>query len=451
MVGAGGMPPPMRGCCPLRKHRGVMMGYRSDSFDLHGGTLAEEEADNGNYLGRHWRGHLSLERTYWVNGVMTNIIVMVLGLLLMALERSGQSLRLISFGFIIYFALFLIIRGWAMVGIWRSAGQHSARGGSSGWAVVARVMVAIGVLSTVAQAPNLALQAREYGLIAVGRDPIGPIASMVLDPTGSVLEINGLLSAGVADAFAEKIGAAPKLGMLSVDSDGGRIAEALRMAELIKARGLDVRVEQRCASACTFLLLAGKERSAHQFAEIGFHQPDFPGFSQDDRTAAIADNRADYIKAGITPAFLDRALSTLPQDMWFPNHDELVDAGVLTAREITVGSSVSDQRRLMEILARNAAETNQASGQMVDKITRLISAKASGVELSLKYQLTEGFDRSRRAALGERMRTSVRGAVCADIQGQLIAQGARYTFDYVGPDGEDLFGFTIDKCPERAG
>lgn len=428
-----------------------MMGYRSDSFDLYGGTLAKEEADNGSYLGRHWRGHLSLERTYWVNGVMTNIIVIVLGLLLMALERSGQSLRLISFGFIVYFALFLIIRGWAMVGIWRSAGRHRARGGSSGWAVVARVMVALGVISTVAQAPNIALQAQEYSLIAVGRDPIGPIASMTLNPSGSVLEINGFLSAGMADAFLEKIAAAPKLKVISVDSNGGRIAEALRMAELIKARGLDARVERRCASACTFLLLAGKERSAHQFAEIGFHQPDFPGFSEDDRTGAIADNRAEYIKAGITPAFLDRALNTLPEDMWFPNHDELVDAGVLTAREITVGSNFTDRRRLAEILARNAAETNQASGQMVDKVTRLMSAKASGVELTFKYQLTEGIPRSRRAAAGEEIRKSVRDTICPDIHGQMIAQGARFRFDYVGPDGEDWFGFTIDKCPEPTG
>ena len=427
------------------------MGYRTDGFDLHGGTLAEEEADQGNYLGRHWRGHLSLERTYWVNGVMTNIIVIVLGLLLTMLERSGQSLRLISVGFVTYFALFLLIRGWAMVGIWRSAGRHRARGGNGGWAVVARVLVAAGVLGTVAQAPNIALQAREYGLIAIGRDPIGPIASMALDPSGSTLEINGFLSAGVADAFADKISAAPKLRLVSVESDGGRIAEALRMAELIKARGLDARVERRCASACTFLLLAGKERSAHQFAEIGFHQPDFPGLTDADRTTVIADNRADYIKAGIAPEFLERALTTLPEDMWFPNHDELVSAGVLTSREITVGSRVADQRRLAEILARNAAETNQASGRMVDKITRLISAEASGIDLSLKYQLTERMAPSRRATLGQRMRTSVRTAVCADVQRQLIAQGARFTFDYVGPDGEDLFGFTIDKCPEGSG
>ena len=88
---------------------------------------------------------------------------------------------------------------------------------------------------------------------------------------------------------------------------------------------------------------------------------------------------------------------------------------------------------------------------MVDKVTRLVSAKASGVELTFKYQLTEGIPRSRRAAAGEEIRKSVRDTICPDIHGQMIAQGARFRFDYVGPDGEDWFGFTIDKCPEPTG
>lgn len=426
------------------------MGYRSDSLDLYGATLSEEEADQGSYLGRHWRGHLSLARTYWVNGVIANIIVTVLGLLLLSLEQLGQSLRIIAVGFIAFFALFLIIRGWALVGIWRSAGRHGARGGIAGWGTVARVAVALGVLGTLAQLPNIGLQAKEYGLIAIGRDPIGPMASLVLDPSGEVLEVSGFLSAGIADAFADRVAAAPGLKLVSVDSNGGRIAEAIRMAELIKARGLDARVERRCASACTFLLLAGKERSAHQFAEIGFHQPDFPGLTEADRKETIATNRADYITAGIKPEFLDRALETPPEEMWFPNHDELMTAGVLTTREFTVGSNVADQRRLAEILARNAVETNQIKGQMIDQVTRFVSARASGVELILNYQLTEGIPKSRRAAAREEIHRSVRDTICPDIQGQMIAQGARFRFDYVGPDGEEWFGFTIDKCPERA-
>ena len=106
------------------------MGYRFDSFDPDGALLAAEEQDDGSYWGRHWRGHLPLAQTYWLNGFLTNMVIAGLGLAFMALEHTGRSLRLISVGFLLYVMLALIARGWSLVGIWRSAGRHAARGGT---------------------------------------------------------------------------------------------------------------------------------------------------------------------------------------------------------------------------------------------------------------------------------------------------------------------------------
>ena len=266
------------------------MGYRFDSFDPDGELLAAEEQDDGSYWGRHWRGHLPLAQTYWLNGFLTNMVIAGLGLAFMALEHTGRSLRLISVGFLLYVMLALIARGWSLVGRWRSAGRHAARGGTPGWGTVARVMVVFGLLATLGQMPSLALQAKEYGLIAVGRDPMGPLAAITLDESGKSLEVKGPLSAGVADRFEEVLNSAPGTRTIMLDSDGGRIFEALRMAELIRARGLDTRVERNCASACTLILLAGKDRSAHRFAQIGFHQPDFPGLSEAEKNGISGGN-----------------------------------------------------------------------------------------------------------------------------------------------------------------
>ena len=137
------------------------MGYRFDSFDPDGELLAAEEQDDGSYWGRHWRGHLPLAQTYWLNGFLTNMVIAGLGLAFMALEHTGRSLRLISVGFLLYVMLALIARGWSLVGIWRSAGRHAARGGTPGWGTVARVMVVFGLLATLGQLPALALQAQE--------------------------------------------------------------------------------------------------------------------------------------------------------------------------------------------------------------------------------------------------------------------------------------------------
>jgi hypothetical protein len=422
------------------------MGYRFDSFDPDGALLAAEEEDEGSYFGRHWRGHLPLAQTYWLNGFLTNLVIGGLGLAFVALQQQGRSLRMIAIGFLLYVLLFLAARGWSLVGIWRSAGRHAARGGTAGWGTVARVLVVLGVLATLGQMPVLALQAKEYGLIAVGRDPIGALAAMSMDSSGKTLELKGALSSGAADQLEEVLASAPNAQLVVLDSDGGRIFEALRMAELIRARGLDTRVEQHCASACTLILLAGKDRSAHRFAQIGFHQPDFPGLSEDEKRAIINDNRGDYTKAGIGPEFLDRALSTPPAEMWYPTHAEMVEAGVLTSEEFTVGSSQFDRQRLGELLSRMERETNAAGGQMIDELTRLEGAKLTGSRLVVHHSLTRAFSRSEATQLQANLQAEIADAICNSPRRGMIDFGASFGFDYVDPQGRTVANILIAKC-----
>lgn len=424
------------------------MGYRFDSFDPDGALLAAEEQDDGSYWGRHWRGHLPLAQTYWLNGFLTNMVIAGLGLAFMALEHTGRSLRLISVGFLLYVMLALIARGWSLVGIWRSAGRHAARGGTPGWGTVARVMVVFGLLATLGQMPSLALQAKEYGLIAVGRDPMGPLAAITLDESGKSLEVKGPLSAGVADRFEEVLNSAPGTRTVMLDSDGGRIFEALRMAELIRARGLDTRVERNCASACTLILLAGKDRSAHRFAQIGFHQPDFPGLSEAEKNGIIADNRKDYLDAGIRPDFLDRALSTPPAEMWYPTHADMVDAGVLTSEEITVGSSDFDRKRLGELLSRMESDAKSAAGQMVDELTRLDGAELSGSRLVIHHSLTKPYSTSEARRLQANLQANITDEICNSPRKSMIDMGASFGFDYVDANGASVANVMVASCPK---
>jgi hypothetical protein len=425
------------------------MGYCSNSFDAD--LLAEEERDDGTYLGRHWRGTLPLPQSYWVNGFLTNIGLAVIGFAFATLEEGGNSLRLIAFGFIAYVLIFLVARTWSVVGIWRSAGRHAARGGSPGWGTTARVLMVLGVGVTLVQLPGLGLQAREYALIAAGRDPLGPVASLAVDDGGKVMRLSGMLAAGTADRFEEIVAAAPGIETIVLESGGGRIFEALRMADVIRERGFDTRVDGFCSSACTFLLLAGEDRSAHRFAQIGFHQPDFPGLSEAQRSTYIEGNRKDYIAAGIEPEFLDRALSTPPEEMWYPTHSELVDAGVLTAEEITVGSSDRDRKMLHELLVRTAVETNLAQGQMIDDITRLEGAELNGSELRVRHRITRALGPAELARTRSNLEENLLDEMCNSPRRAQIETGASYGFDYDDPAGKQLISITIDKCPKAAG
>ena len=425
------------------------MGYRVHSYEPDGGLLEAEAQDDGTYVGRHWRGHLPLAQSYWVNGFLTNLLLMGAGLGVAALEQSGRSLRLLSIGVLVYAALFLVVRTWTTVGIWRSAGRHRSRGGSGKWANVARIMVVLGVIGTVTQLPNLGLQAKEFGLIAIGRDPIGPVAAMSLVDDGRTMQLSGFLSAGVADKFEDAMAAAPSVHTVVLESEGGRIAEALRMAEIIKRNGLETRVESECASACTLLLLAGKDRSAHRFAQIGFHQPDFPGVTEAEREQFIDSNRQDYVEAGIKPSFLDRAMSTPPSEMWYPTHAELVEAGVLTAEEFTVDSSQADVARVQHLLKKMESSANQNRGAMLDEITQLEGARLNGKELRVQHRITERFDAVTIRETRAELTANLQDELCGSPRRGLIDMGARFGFDYDDPDGRPIISITIDKCKSQ--
>jgi len=295
--------------------------------------LAQDDpaALGGNYVVRHWRGALSLPRSYWLNGVLGGAVVSFAAPYLMNhVHEALGSLRASAILWFVFVAFFLAFWIWTQVGIWRSAGYHSDRGGAEPWAVIARVMVGFASMGLLLQIHGLTLQAIEFGSLASGYDPIGNDARMALSEDGTRLDVVGNLTAGSADRFAVAVAGAPRLASVALDSDGGRIFEGQRMAALIQERGLDTHVDEHCASACTFVLIAGHRRVAGRGASIGFHQPSFPGMGEDDRTLMIEDMRALYREGGIGDAFLERVLAVAPDDMWYPTHDELIAARVIT-------------------------------------------------------------------------------------------------------------------------
>jgi hypothetical protein len=59
---------------------------------------------------------------------------------------------------------------------------------------------------------------------------------------------------------------------LILDSDGGYVTAAGRMAALVISLHADTHVDDRCASACALVFAAGHHRTAGPEARIGVHQ-----------------------------------------------------------------------------------------------------------------------------------------------------------------------------------
>ena len=71
-------------------------------------------------------------------------------------------------------------------------------------------------------------------------------------------------------AYADKISAGNKV-FVTLDSNGGRVAEGLNIGEAIAHRGFATVANHKCLSACALTWLAGAQRAVYPNTHIGFH------------------------------------------------------------------------------------------------------------------------------------------------------------------------------------
>ena len=286
-------------------------------------------AHDPHYLVRHWRGELSLPVSYWVNG---SLIGLVYGLLLKGANAAIDNIEGLgarSVG-VLTLAMFLGLAAlgtWQLVGIWRSACKHAARGGSRGWAITAQVLVILGALrlglALVGQVPTSIVA---LSLIR-GTDDT-PAAEVSLADGGQAIEVWGGFEYGTTARTRALLGKAPHAKLIVLNSPGGFVAEGVRMGNLIHEKSLATTTTEKCASACVLAYLAGTKRTLAPDARLGFHQGSIGG--RGNRTSSTP--FSDALRARGTPeAFIERMLATPPAHMWYPTPEELLDAHVITS------------------------------------------------------------------------------------------------------------------------
>jgi hypothetical protein len=295
--------------------------------DADGPTLSATPTA-GNYFTRHWRGELSLPISYWVNGFAAAIAVA--GMAALAGQMDWTEMPELAAAVAAGVLLFaVVVTLWQLVGIWRSAERHPARGGRPGWATLAKVSVILGLLRTVVDV-NVTL-IPQLGMaweIVTGDERFSGYTLRVLRDAAE-LEIAGPIGFGLTNEVERTLDAHPTIGALHLNSEGGRVTEAKKLGRLIKARGLSTYVAGECLSACTVAFMGGQERLVGPEAQLGFHAFDVPGGAN-----LQADIKREgiefYVEQGVDRAFARRALETPPTGMWYPSREELEGAGVIT-------------------------------------------------------------------------------------------------------------------------
>lgn len=90
-------------------------------------------------------------------------------------------------------------------------------------------------------------------------------------PELPVIGINGNIEEADADRFQELASTRNNV-VVMLRSGGGKMAPAIRIGEMIKAKGYTTIVKDYCASACALIWLAGSKRFMTASAHIGLHQ-----------------------------------------------------------------------------------------------------------------------------------------------------------------------------------
>ena len=282
-----------------------------------------------NYFVRHWRGDLSLGVSYWVNGLLISFFILFLvGVLTVLLGQMG--LRIIALMALMLYALIMLVNVWQIVGIWRSASKHEARGGRRAWAIAAKVVVVLGTVSLINSIWTSYLpQSAEFARILGGDKAIESYQIKIVQE-GKVVEFIGGLRFGCARDFEKILAAAPDAKYVRIESHGGRVLEAEAIAKLIQTRGLNTCTFKSCLSAATLVLMAGKDRLVDQDAKIGFHMGTFPGVPSS-QLAEMNVAIASFMRsANISETFIRRVQATPASQMWYPTIKEMEAAGVIT-------------------------------------------------------------------------------------------------------------------------
>jgi hypothetical protein len=144
----------------------------------------------------------------------------------------------------------------------------------------------------------------------------------------SEIIMTGVMQDGLSAAVKQMLDATPTINAIRLESPGGRASEGYSLALLVKQYHLATFSARLCASACTFAYMAGEPRFLATGGKLGFHSSSMDGVTSSTKADAVI--QVLYQEAGVPQAFIDKALSTAPKDIWYPTVHELATARVIT-------------------------------------------------------------------------------------------------------------------------
>lgn len=341
------------------------------------------------YFASHWHGEQSLVRSFWVNNMLvaTPLALLVTGLMSW-ISVQGDSLQISASATLVGVPLLMLLDLWCLVGAWRSASHYLADGGSALWGWLARLMLALGALQLAASvllgfAPRLG----DYWQMARGHDPIGQVR-LSLSDDGRSLRLDGPIGMGDGERVRALLAsdAASAVRRVELDSPGGRLREAEKMADSLRQHGTGSRAVGTCASACTLVFLAGRPRQLDQGGRLGFHRASTGTYNPVFEELANQRLAASYRRLGLPDSLIDTTLATPSSSIWFAPRTELQAHGLIAPLPPTLaidlppveGSRLADFRDALLMHPVWQALERREPGTLAQVAQRMWEARGRG-------------------------------------------------------------------------
>jgi len=284
----------------------------------------------GNFFSRFWDGSYSLPFSYWVVSFLGNLIATGLIGVWVAIFEGAEVYPYTLAAYVV--VLWTLVVGWTvfqLVGVWRSATQYREgkrkQNKSSVWGVLAQITLILGGFNLAATCLNVVVpQLREVLQVAFENDPSIPDYTIRVMRNGTEIEIAGGFKYGLANDMEKIMLASPQIKVVHLNSLGGRLQEAKKVARIVRTKGLVTYTSSECASACSIAFAAGRDRWIRTGAKLGFHRASFAG----EELGSVM--LRDMLEAGYDRSFADRAIAYSADKMWYPSVSELEAAKVIS-------------------------------------------------------------------------------------------------------------------------
>lgn len=190
------------------------------------------------------------------------------------------------------------------------------------------------------------------GAVVVNATAVAAELSSVASEGGAtIVALNGDIAEGNADAVEALIREANESGRLvsavRLDSSGGSLAEAIKLADLVRRAKLPTVVASgsRCASACFVVFAAGIEKFASYDASIGVHGVSDKLGRETARTEAATISMARIVSTyGVPPRIIGQMVITPAQDIAWLTPEDLRSMGAIMTGRLARSIPSTDQR-----------------------------------------------------------------------------------------------------------